>query len=83
MQDDAIVVDGVAMGTTELQRALAALKAAHGSVIYYREGSPAQPTAVELEVNKTLNDAHVPMTISTEADFSTILLPDGTVGSRE
>jgi hypothetical protein len=83
MQDDVIVVNGVAMGIAELQRALATLKTAHGSVIYYREGSPAQPTSVELEVNKAVNDARVPLMISTEADFSTVILPDGTVGNRE
>jgi hypothetical protein len=79
-----IFADGTKIGLPELKLAFAKLSAEHGVVIYYREdSSAAEPHPNAMAVVQAIVEARLPVSLSTTPDFSTVVLPDGTVKKRE
>ena len=76
-----LYVDGNKMDVAQLKTALKKLGTAHGSVILYIEGG--SEIMFDMEVNRAISDSWVPISISTEPDFSTVVLANGPVKKRE
>ncbi len=79
-----IFADGTRMELPELKVAFAKLSAEHGSVIYYRENpTGAEPHLNAMAVVQAIVEAKLSVSLSTKPDFSTVLMPDGTIKKRE
>jgi hypothetical protein len=80
--DGRITADGHPVELGALRQALAELKKANGSVLYYRERASSEPHPKAMEVVKAIVDAKLPISLSTKPDFSDVVLPDGTTKPR-
>jgi hypothetical protein len=67
---DALLLNGEPTDLDRLDHALAEAKAAGGLVYYYRENPPADPSAGAMEVLKLVVKHQLPVTLSTQPDFS-------------
>lgn len=84
MNTGEIFADGKKVDLPQLESAFAQLSAAHGSVIYYRENpTGAEPPLNAMAVVQAIVKARLPVSMSTKPDFSTVLMPDGTIRKRE
>lgn len=59
------------------------LKSAQGTVWYYREDARGEPHPNAMKLKKLVMENRLPLSFSTEPDFSTVVLPDGSVKPRE
>jgi hypothetical protein len=58
------------------------LRAAGGSVWYYREAVDAEPAPEAMSVVRLVVEHRLPISMSTRPDFADVVLPDGTVAPR-
>ena len=83
MKTGEVFVDGASVDLAQLKAVFASLTAEGGSVIYYREDPSAEdPHPHAMAVIQAIVEARLPVSLSTTPDFSTVVLPDGTVKPR-
>ena|SRR5262245_30069713 len=82
MQSGAIAFDGQPVTLKDLRPLLAHLKAKNGVVWYYREAPHKQAPAISAKVVQMIIDNRLPVSFSTEPDFSTVVDETGTVRRR-
>jgi hypothetical protein len=58
------------------------LRAAGGSVWYYREAVDAEPAPEAMAVVRLVVEHRLPISMSTRPDFADVVLPDGSVAPR-
>jgi hypothetical protein len=81
-KDGRIVADGRETDLPRLRQAFARLSEAGGSVWYYREGAEAEPHPNAMLVIRAIIEARLPVSLSSQPDFSNAVLPDGTTKRR-
>ena len=81
--DGRITLDDSTVSLDALSTAFADLKQQSGSVWYYREGGESEPHPNAMAVIQAIVDAQLPVSMSSEEDFSTVVLPDGTTRPRK
>lgn len=81
-RDGRITVDGTAIKLDAVPARLQKLKKSDGVVWYYREAGREEPHPNASKLVKAIIEARLPISMSSKADFSTVVLPDGSVKSR-
>lgn len=81
--DGGVTLDEEEVSLDELSAAL--LRVAHrgGTAWYFRESGAAEPHPNAMAVIQALIDAELPISTSSQEDFSDVVLPDGTTRPRE
>jgi hypothetical protein len=82
-RDGRITLDEKVVSLEELPAKLSRLKENSGVVWYYRENGGSEPHPNAVAVIQRVIDARLPVSMSSEADFSTVVLPDGTIKPRK
>ena len=82
-RDGRITLDDSTVSLDGLSAAFADLKQQSGSVWYYREGGDSEPHPNAMAVIQAIVEAKLPVSMSSEEDFSNVVLPDGTTRPRE
>lgn len=82
-RDGRITVDGTAIKVESLDQRLQALKKQEGTVWYYREAGREEPHPNASKLIQAIMKARLPLSLSSEPDFSTVVLPDGTIKPRD
>lgn len=82
LQNGKVSFNGQAVSIEKLRAKLAELKKQDGTVWYYRETPQGEPPAIFTQVLEAIIENQLPVSLSTEPDFSTAVLPDGTVRPR-
>ena len=82
LQNGRVTFDGKAVSIEQLRIKLTELKSKNGAVWYYREAPDKEPPAISTQVIQAVMDNNLPISLSTKPDFSTVVLPDGTVKPR-
>ncbi len=82
-QDGRITMDGDLASLEDLRAAFARLKERDGVVWYYREAGASEPHANATAVVQAIVEARLPVSLSSQEDFSDVVLPDGTTAPRE
>jgi hypothetical protein len=59
------------------------LRAAGGSIWYYREAVEAEPAPEAMAVVRLVVEHRLPISMSTRPDFADVVLPDGSVAPRD
>jgi len=77
LRSGAIKIDGAMATIVDLKAALEHMRAAHGGVMYYREGAEQAPTDAQDSVFKAIMDARLPVSLSSKPDFSDYIDGDG------
>lgn len=67
----------------KLHDELRALKKNNGTVWYYREDGEDEPHPQAANVIQAVIGAGLPISLSSKPDFSTVVLPDGTIKPRK
>ena len=80
--DGTITLDGADVSLPALRDALAAAAGAEAVVWYYREDAQGEPRTEATLVIQAIIDNRLPISLSTEPDFSTVVSGDGTVRPR-
>ncbi|MDR3386718.1 MAG: hypothetical protein P4L92_06655 [Rudaea sp.] len=83
LQSGVVSYNGEAVNLHQLSSKLAALKAQNGVVWYYREAPEGSPPPISTQVIQLVIDNKIPISLSSEPDFSTVVQSDGTVKSRQ
>ena len=78
-----ILADGKETTLSELDKMLSELKEINGTVWYYRESGQEEPPHQAMEVLKLVVDKALPITLSSESDFSDYIGEDGQSHPRE
>ena len=81
--DGRITLDDSTVSLDGLSAAFADLKQQSGRVWYYREGGESEPHPNAMAVFQAIVDVQLPISMSSEEDFSNVVLPDGTTRPRE
>lgn len=82
LQNGQVSFNGQAVTIQNLRLKLNELKTKNGVVWYYREAPEKEPPAISTEVMQSVIDARLPISLSNKPDFSTVVLPDGTIKPR-
>ena len=77
-----MTLDGKEVTLEELRAGFQELKKRQGVVWYYREAAEREPHPNATLVVQAIVEARLPVSMSNEEDFSTVVLPDGTVRPR-
>ena len=72
-----ILLDGQRVALSDVQRALERIKGKRGVVWYYRESGGSEPPAEAVEVFKLIVEHKVPLSISTQPDFTDVVDDEG------
>lgn len=80
--DGSTSLDGASVSLAALRETLAAAKDTGAVVWYYRENAWGNAPAEATEVIQAIVDNGLPISLSTEPDFSTVVDEDGTVRRR-
>ena len=84
LEDGQILIGGEQADIDSLEDAIRALSEGYGLVLYYRENAASpEPHPIAFQVLDLVVQYDVPIALSTTADFSTVMVADGTVMSRE
>lgn len=75
--DGHLTVDGAAATLETLQQSLRDLSKHHGVVWYYREVAQQEPPPIAMKVMQAVADAKLPVRLSSHADYSDSVGPDG------
>ena len=81
--DGRITLDGSPVSLDDLSAVFADLEEQGGNVWYYREGGESEPHPNATAVVQAIIDARLPVSMSSEENFSNVVLPDGTTRLRE
>ena len=81
-EDGRIHLDGTAVSLQALRDEFAAVAGTEATVWYYRANGEADPPEEATQVIQAVIDNQLPITLSSEPDFSTVVAPDGTVEPR-
>lgn len=82
LQSGSVTFNGQAVNIEQLRVKLTELKQQSGAVWYYREAPEKEPPPISDQVIQAVVDTSLPISLSTEPDFSTVALPDGTIRRR-
>jgi hypothetical protein len=77
-QDGRIILNGRNANIDEVRAAFAKLVERHGVVWYYREAAASEPHPNAMLVIQAVVTDKLPISMSTQPDFSDVMLPDGT-----
>jgi hypothetical protein len=77
-----ITFDDKSVTQAELEQALDRLKKVNGAVLYYRERATGEAPAGAMDAFRAILGAGVPVSLSTEPDFSDYVDPQGNVHKR-
>jgi len=80
--DGRIVLDGRDVQIADLRSRFAELSREKGAVWYYRDASSSAPPPNATLVIQAIIDAQLPVSMSSKADFSNVVLPDGSARPR-
>jgi hypothetical protein len=80
--DGTIRLDGVIISPDSLCETLVSASGTDAEVWYYREASHEDPPGEAILVMEAILESRLPASLSSEPDFSTVVLPDGTVRRR-
>jgi len=83
LQNGAVSYNDEPVNLQELNAYLAALKLQNGVVWYYREAPEKSAPSISTQVVQLVIDNKLPISLSTAPDFSTVVLQDGTIKSRQ
>jgi hypothetical protein len=75
--DGRLTVDGAAATIESLRASLKNTAETHGIVWYYREASQQEPPPIAMQVMQAIVEARLPVRLSTQADYSDAIGPDG------
>lgn len=78
----AIRLDGVPVTLEELRRELAAVAGTDAEVWYYREDGQGEPPKEAMSVIQAIVEHELPVSLSSTPDYSTVVMPDGSVRPR-
>jgi hypothetical protein len=78
-----LLLNGQPVTLQALDRALAELKAQNGVVWYYRENAQAEPPAGAMQAIQLVVKYKLPISMSTKADFSDYVDPNGVSRPRK
>lgn len=81
-RDGSVTLNDSAIPLDELPAALADLQEQNGIVWYYREDAETEPHPNAVTVIQAIVEARVPVSMSSEEDFSNVVFPDGTTRPR-
>ncbi len=81
--DGSVKFNGQATDIEALKRSLSELAEHNGQVWYYREAGESEPAPEVMKVFQALVEAKLPMSLSSEPDFSTVVDADGRIRPRE
>jgi protein-S-isoprenylcysteine O-methyltransferase Ste14 len=70
LADGRLLADGTPTSLESLRERLGRVKAQHGVVWYYREGSDGEPPPIAMEVMSAVVDAGLPIRLSSRPDYS-------------
>ena len=82
LQDGTISMDGAPVSLANLRDRLTTAAGTDTVVWYYREAGQSDPPEEAMLVIKAITDNRLPVSLSSEPDFSTVVLPDGTIKTR-
>ena len=77
-----MTLDGRQVTIDEMRKGLSALKGKNGIVWYYREAGEQEAHPNAALVVQAIIDNKLPVSMSNKEDFSTVVLPDGTIKHR-
>ena len=78
-----IELNGETTSLFELQAELAAAAGTETSVWYYRPQGGGDPPEEAMQVFEAILEHRLPVSLSSKPDFSTVVLPDGSVKARD
>ena len=81
-QSGVVHFNGKPVTIPQLKAELTRLKGLDGTVWYYREHPDQEPPAISTGVIEAVVENRLPISLSTEPDFSTVVLPDGSIRPR-
>ena len=81
--NDRVHFNGKRVSIDLLRRHLKALRQNNGVVWYYRASIGNEPPRISGRVIQLIIEAKLDISFSTEPDFSTVVLPDGTIKPRD
>lgn len=73
-----ITINGREVTIEEMRNGFSDLKKKNGVVWYFREAAEQEPHPNAILAVKAIIDAKLPVSLSNEEDFSTVILQDGT-----
>ena len=76
-RDGSVKIDGVAMELQAAVERIGQADATQTKALYYREAGQEEPHPNAMTILKAVTDARLPVMLSTEPDFSTLVGPDG------
>lgn len=82
-KDGTITYNQKEVSLLKLHDELRELKKQNGTVWYYREDGSGEPHPQAANVIQAVIGAGLPISLSSEPDFSTVVLPDGTIEPRK
>jgi hypothetical protein len=77
-----MTLDGLQVTIDEMRKGLADLKKKNGVVWYFREAGEQEAHPNGALVVQAIIDNKLPVSMSSKEDFSTVVLPDGTIRPR-
>ena len=83
LQSGAVSYNGEPVNLQQLGARLAALKSQNGVVWYYREAPEKSAPPISTQVVQLVTENKLPISLSTAADFSTVVLQDGSIKPRQ
>jgi hypothetical protein len=81
-QNGKMTLDGRQVTIDEMRKGLSALKRGNGVVWYFREAGEQEPHPNGALVVQAIIENKLPVSMSNKEDFSTVVLPDGTIRPR-
>ena len=81
-EDGRINLDGTAVSLQALRDEFAAVAGTEATVWYYRANGTEEPSEEAMQVIQAVMDNQLPISLSSEPDFSTVVAPDGSVEPR-
>lgn len=77
-----MTLDGRQVTLDQMRKEFSDLKKKNGVVWYFREAPEQEPHPNATRVVQAIIDAKFPVSMSNKEDFSTVVLPDGTIKPR-
>jgi hypothetical protein len=77
-----MTLDGRQITLDQMRKGFPDLKKKNGVVWYFREAAEQEPHPNATLVVQAIIDAKLPVSMSNKEDFSTVVLPDGTIKPR-
>jgi hypothetical protein len=82
-RDGKVVIDGAALSIEDAARHIGAAADSETSIFYYREAGEEEPHPNASKIIAAVVEAKLPISLSSEPDFSTYVDENGTIKQRE